>query len=40
MSTQPTSTASGQSPVVYQRGPNLLVRFHWWLVVRLAGVPE
>jgi len=33
MSTQPTSTPSAQSTVVYQRGPNLLVRFIWWLLI-------
>jgi uncharacterized membrane protein YccF (DUF307 family) len=33
MSTQPTSTSGAQPTVVYQRGPNLLVRFIWWLFI-------
>jgi uncharacterized membrane protein YccF (DUF307 family) len=35
MSTQPTMTpsASPASPTVYGRGPNLLVRFIWWLFI-------
>src|SRR5262245_15725663 len=33
MSTQPSSTPSAQSTIVYQRGPNLLVRFIWWLFI-------
>jgi uncharacterized membrane protein YccF (DUF307 family) len=33
MSTQPPSTPSAQPSVTYQRGPNLLVRFIWWLFI-------
>jgi uncharacterized membrane protein YccF (DUF307 family) len=33
MSTQPPSTPSAQPSVNYQRGPNLLVRFVWWLFI-------
>ena len=33
MSTQPTSTSGAQPAVVYQRGPSLLVRFIWWLLI-------
>jgi uncharacterized membrane protein YccF (DUF307 family) len=33
LSTQPTSAPGGPSTVVYQRGPNLLVRFIWWLFI-------
>jgi uncharacterized membrane protein YccF (DUF307 family) len=30
----PTSTPTGgPSPVIYERGPNLLVRFVWWLFI-------
>ena len=35
MSTQPTMTPSapGAATTVYERGPNLLVRFVWWLFI-------
>lgn len=33
MSTQSTSTPGAQPAVVYQRGPNLLVRVVWWLFI-------
>ena len=34
MSTQPTTTPSARSTTtIYQRGPNLLVRFIWWLFI-------
>jgi uncharacterized membrane protein YccF (DUF307 family) len=35
LSTQPTTTSSAPSATttVYERGPNLLVRFIWWLFI-------
>jgi uncharacterized membrane protein YccF (DUF307 family) len=35
LSTQPTTTSSATSATttVYERGPNLLVRFIWWLLI-------
>ena len=34
MSTQPSTTPSAtERGTVYQRGPNLLVRFIWWLFI-------
>src|SRR6476620_2951752 len=33
MSTQPTSSPGAQPTAVYQRGPNLLIRFIWWLFI-------
>ena len=33
MTTQPTSAPGAQSTAVYRRGPNLLIRFIWWLFI-------
>jgi uncharacterized membrane protein YccF (DUF307 family) len=33
MSIQPTTTPGPRATEVYQRGPNLLIRFIWWLFI-------